>query len=129
MAQETHVPVIIFDASGYPTEESLEKLEQDLQEAWDQNDWEKAAMLFYTALRANIYGDKYCGPGKVEVCGEMIDVWEYHTGGWSGHESILAVLKRSPFWHLWLNRYDRGGHYYFEPPEKIMAVFRRRKGS
>lgn len=82
-------------------------------------DYKQAIAAFYAALRENRYPD-YCGPDRVEVRGEVIDVWAYHTGGWSGNENIIAVLKESWLFGWLLERYDRGGHYYFRPVERVL---------
>lgn len=38
---------------------------------------------------------------------------ELHTGGWSGNEEIIGVLRRTMFWTLYWEKSVRGGHYYF----------------
>ena len=106
---------IEWDEQGYPTEESLRRL----RKALNAPDPVKAITAFYTALRANHY-EGWCGPERVEVRGEVIDVWAYHTGGWSGNEEIIGVLEESPFFYHLLERYDGGGHYYFQPAEKVL---------
>jgi hypothetical protein len=102
--------VIEWDQNGCPTEESLERLEEVLAD----EDVIMAHKVFYAALEENFYRDS-CGPRKVEVRGEIIDVWEYHTLGWSGNESIINTLQTSWMWNWLLERYDAGGHYYFKP--------------
>ena len=102
--------IIEWDEYGYPTQESLEKLEQIL----NGNDIRKAIKAFYSALKENYYPD-CCGSTEVEVRGKIEKVWEYHTGGWSGNEDIIRVLKNSWVWSLTFERYDAGGHYYFKP--------------
>lgn len=87
---------------------------------WVDDDPRKSAKAFYAALKENVYRD-YCGPDKVEVRGEIIDVWAYHTGGWSGNESIIDVLQESWLWDWLLERYDRGGHYYFRRPQDVIG--------
>lgn len=109
--------IIEWDSKGYPTEESLEKLKQAINNTKDIDGCKRAVEAFYSALEENIYED-YCGSAKVEVRGEVIDVWEYHTGGWSGNEAIINTLQQSWLWNLLLERYDRGGHYYFTPKDK-----------
>jgi len=37
-----------------------------------------------------------------------------HCGGWSGAESIIDSLAKNMFWHLYWQKSERGGHYYFE---------------
>ena len=107
--------IIEWDNDGYPTEESLERLGKIL----NADDYEKAYEAFWSALKENTYGDMMCGKTKKEVRGEIKEVWQYHTGGWSGNEDIIRVLQDSPFWGLYLDRYDAGGHYYFKPKKEI----------
>lgn len=107
--------LIEWTEDGYPTPESLERLRQALND----DDIKTAARAFYAALRENRYPN-YCGPDRVDVRGEVTAVWAYHTGGWSGNEDIIEVLQNSVLWWMFLERYDRGGHYYFRlPPEWI----------
>lgn len=116
----TDEPIIRFTDDGYPTPESLERLRKELESGgYRMNDLRfngRAIDAFYSALRSNHCG--WCGPDRVEVRGEMLDVWAYHTGGWSGNEQIIHELQRSYLWNVFLQRYDAGGHYYFDPPEK-----------
>lgn len=37
-----------------------------------------------------------------------------HTGGWSGAEDIIKSLAKTMFWHLYWQKSERGGHYYFK---------------
>ena len=101
--------IIKWNSDGYPTETSLSELKKIL----NNKDIEKAINAFYDALKENFYTDA-CGLAKVEVRGEIIDVWEYHALGWSGNEDIIQVLKQSFLWGMFLERYDSGGHYYFK---------------
>lgn len=102
----------VLDEDGYPTENSL----QELRSILAGGDRQRAADAFYLALSVNNYG--FCGPTHKEVRGEVIPVWEYHTGGWSGHEAIIEALASSNrlLWNWFLLRYDSGGHYYFCNP-------------
>jgi len=48
--------------------------------------------------------------------------FELHTGGWSGNESIIAALEKSSkgmFWYMCWVKSERGGHYWFEIPQKL----------
>jgi len=100
---------IAWDQDNYPLESSLKKLENEIT----SGNYHRALWAFYLALceHANPYG--ICGLTKKEVRGERIKCWEYHTHGWSGNESIIACLERSYLWSLIFERYDSGGHYYF----------------
>lgn len=106
--------IIEWDQDGYPTEESLKRLEEALADP----DVIESKNAFYDALKENIYRH-VCGPAKIEVRGNVIDVWQYHTLGWSGNESIIGALQTSWMWGWLLERYDAGGHYYFKPPEVL----------
>lgn len=99
---------------GYPTEESLKQLSEIL----NSDDYKKAYDAFWSALKENTYGDMMYGKTKKEVRDEITEVWQYHTGGWSGNEDIIRALQDSPFWYLYLTRYDAGGHYYFRLPKE-----------
>ena len=101
---------IIEWEKGYPTEESLDELKKVLS----GNEFAKSTEAFYAALEENYYADCY-GLTKVDVRGELMNVWAYHTGGWSGNEDIIRILKQSWIWGIYLERYDSGGHYYFTP--------------
>ena len=109
--------IIEWDENGYPTEESLEQLEKVLN-----GDLKKAIKAFYAALKENCYGDYAVGLTKKEVRGEEIEVWEYHTLGWSGNEDIISTLSQFPHWLLYLERYDAGGHYYFRPWDEVKKI-------
>jgi hypothetical protein len=107
--------IIEWNNEGYPTQESLDKLAEII----NSKDVGKAIETFYEALRENFYTE-CCGLTKIEVRGEVIDVWQYHTLGWSGNEDIIQVLQQSFLWYMFLERYDSGGHYYFQPKKNII---------
>jgi hypothetical protein len=109
--------IIEWDEEGYPTEESLQKLSEVLNSL----DFMKAKEAFYDALKENIYRDA-CGRTQVEVRGKTMDVWEYHTYGWSGNEAIIRTLYESSVWGLFFQRHDAGGHYYFTLPEHTLSI-------
>lgn len=101
---------IIKWEDGYPMEESLEELKKVL----NGDRITKAIDAFYEALKENYYRYDNCfGIAEVEIRGEKMRVWQYHTMGWSGNEDIINTLKQSWLWDILLERYDRGGHYYF----------------
>lgn len=91
-----------MDNDGYPTEETLKTIRE-----WD------------------VPGDPY-GLAKY-----LVNIWHYpeyiklhgrylqiHTGGWSGHEDIMAELHKNLFYSFWWTRAERGGHYWFKLPDK-----------
>lgn len=120
--------IIEWDNDGYPTEDSLELLQETIEDAIKTSDYKRANALFFTALRENLYPD-YSMVEHKEVRGDIIDVWGYHTGGWSGNESIITTLKELNLFYHFLNRYDSGGHYYFSlmfNPPCINDLYRQR---
>lgn len=50
--------------------------------------------------------------------------WEWYiaTGGWSGNESIIAVMDKTWFWTLYWQMSVRGGGYTFRIPASQMDV-------
>jgi len=110
--------IIEWNEDGYPTKSSLECLRKEVK----SKNYKRAIEAFYAALRENYYHPDYCGHERVEVRGEVVDVWAYHTGGWSGNEDIIAVLQESWLFDWLLERYDWGGHYYFRPIEQVLTL-------
>lgn len=101
--------IIKWDDDGYPTEESLKELHKIVNTA---DNIQQVVTAFYDALRENYYPD-CCGIEEVEVRGDNLKVWGYHTMGWSGNENIIGAIEGSWVFRWLLERYDRGGHYYF----------------
>lgn len=98
------------DKDGYPTIEELKELEllgsckdilkllEHLKEIW----W---------------FPDRH-----IQIRGKrVLRVW-LHTGGWSGNEECISVLKGSFFWLLYWERSERGGHYHFRIPLKQNTI-------
>ena len=94
-----------FDRDGYPTEETLETIRQ-----WSHRDYrglmefvEKAWHYYdYATLRVRHL--------------------ELHTGGWPGNESLMEALQgNTMFWIVCWVKSERGGHFWFELPEKMEA--------
>jgi hypothetical protein len=111
--------IIEWDRDGYPTEKSLRRLRRVIGLNNTKAEIKEAIEAFYDALKENLYNDAY-GPDRVEVRGEEMVVWAYHTLGWSGNEDIIRVLQESWIFDWALERYDSGGHYYFKPIEKVL---------
>lgn len=99
------------DQDGYPTDDELSKLEKwdgikdpfglvkFLKEIWHWSDW-------------GITERK----GKTEFAKKPCLKLYLSTGGWSGNESIIKVLRENWFWFMFWVCSRRGGHYEFEIP-------------
>lgn len=97
-----------FDENGYPTEEYLNYLRNYsydvlpietfvdivLRNGWYNGDW------------GFIFKKKYKNKRKLEL----------HTGGWSGCEEVISVLKSNFYFWIFWRMSKVGGHYYFEIP-------------
>jgi hypothetical protein len=85
-----------MDDDGYPEDETLERLSQ-----WDPMDFEGLAE-YLCAL--------WHYPTYIEFDGEVLSI---STGGWSGHEEIMASINS-----MWKTFYfyslHRGGHYVYK---------------
>jgi hypothetical protein len=83
----------------YPTDEQLEIIR-----TWDANDLH--------GLMQYIKSDVWHWPDYIF---EREDgLWELHTGGWSGNESVIIALQDNQiFWTLYWLQSRTGGHYWF----------------
>lgn len=94
------------DDNGYPTDEDLATLRtladgildtgfdpllEHLKAIW----WHSGVLISWNSETGNL---------------------ELHTGGWSGNEDIMVVLRETFFWAYAWQRIERGGHYYLEVP-------------
>ncbi len=84
-----------MDEDGYPTDETLDKIEN-----WDVEDF-KGLAQFLTDLW--IYQDYVSFDGIVLTLS---------TGGWSGNEDLIKSIPR-PWWFNYLYSQKPGGHYVF----------------
>jgi hypothetical protein len=100
MNDETKRPS--FDSDGYPTEETLECIRD-----WSYNDFKGLMKYCQEAWRYEEYFKEF----DTEI-GFLYDV---HTGGWSGNESIIGAMHdNTMFWMLCWEQSRRGGHYIFK---------------
>ena len=105
-----HLPDVLLDVNGYPTEEWLQFLRgyqpydsmpllkfvsEILPKGWYMADW------------GFVLHRKYKGKIKLEL----------HTGGWSGNEEVISAILSN----IWLTHFQMqyvmwkaGGHYYFD---------------
>jgi hypothetical protein len=85
-----------LDSDGYPTDESLLRIEN------------------YTGSHTKLMSEiafLFGGYGRCEFEG---DLWKIATGGWSGCESVIAALKTNRvFWTMSWQLSRRGGYYEF----------------
>ncbi|MGO8847925.1 MAG: hypothetical protein ACLQFI_21900 [Methylocella sp.] len=60
-------------------------------------------------------------PGETDL-GSPADFIEFHTGGWSGAEELIAAMLEQ-FWIRYFHtKWSRGGHYTFEIPTKFLQA-------
>lgn len=91
------------DEKGYPTDEELQRVLE-----WDCNDPMK--LIFFLE---DIWWNAY---PLIKLKGKRVIHVELHTGGWSGNEDIIKVLRETMFWLMYWQQTKRGGHYYFKFP-------------
>lgn len=86
-----------FDATGYPSQETIERIEQ-----WPHDDH---AGLMEFVREAWYYPDRFGSRGRT---------YRLSTGGWSGNEEIILALQQNVmFWSMCWQSSRRGGHYVF----------------
>lgn len=90
-----------FDASGYPTEETLV-----LIKTWPHEDFLALMEFVQEAWRY---------PEYIERDG---DFFYLATGGWSGNESLIGALQENfTFWAFCWEQSHRGGKFVFKIPK------------
>jgi hypothetical protein len=109
--------MIEFDEDLYPTDESIEVMVEELERAASKDIKQHKALArsyFDAFARACFYAS--AGPVLVEIRGEGMMVYEFHTGGWSGCETFIHAMKspRAMVWMLYFERHDSGGHFYLD---------------
>jgi len=102
-----HLPDVLLDVNGYPTEEWLEFIRnyipdnslpllkfvsEILPKGWYMADW------------GFVLHRKYRGKQKLEL----------HTGGWSGNEEVISAILSNKHFKMQYVMRKAGGHYYFE---------------
>lgn len=98
----------MLDQNGYPDKASLRKIKK-----WDI--WEKGIKGLLDLVEENTHWSDR----QIHISGKRVIRFEYHTGGWSGNESVIEALMQTSFWFMFWQKSTRGGHYYFkiEHPE------------
>ncbi|MGO9236682.1 MAG: hypothetical protein ACLP4V_22380 [Methylocella sp.] len=108
----------IESSEGYLTDAWLDRLR-----AFEFSPQEAAQFL---AWLPNIKPHLACctinrSQGETDL-GSPADLIEFHTGGWSGAEELIAAMLE----HFWIQyfhtKWSRGGHYTFEIPRKFLQA-------
>ena len=91
----------IFDEDGYPTEETLERIEK-----WDWQD----ALGCLRFVKDCWHWDDWA----VETAAKEGIEFRFATGGWSGNESLIGALQRNHMvWVLAWRMSQSGGLFVF----------------
>lgn len=100
----------------YPTEEELKRIELfDLSKEGVDN--------FIDFLESIIWNPDWC----FKLSGKRVLRIQFHTGGWSGNESIINSLQKNfIFWSMCWRRHDVGGHYWFEIKRKLFNTVKQK---
>jgi hypothetical protein len=105
-------PAIEYDDDGYPTDESLDAirgLPLDFEKA---RDFVKAALW---DCEENCCASYSAEPAK-SITGKLVTHVYFSTGGWSGAETLIALIESRPDTSMPMIQWRRGGHYIFEFP-------------
>lgn len=99
--------------SEYPCEEELKKIVE-----WPHEDGYVPLMDFIQSLWQ--YPDYFTKQPGTCVSDKTEALYTVSTGGWSGHEDIIAAMQKNHlFWiSCWVSS-RRGGHYQFEIPKYL----------
>ena len=97
-----------MDENGYPLEETLQRVRE-----WPVED-NHGLFLHLKALWR--YYDYFTGPAlEGDEHGGTVTRWYISTGGWSGHEELIAALRENTMvWAMCWEQSRRGGHYIFD---------------
>ena len=101
LMQIKEVVINVPDENEYPTEEELQQILD-----WDWND-----AIGLVRFIESIWWNADVG---AKITGKRVINLELHTGGWSGNEDVIRVLRENMFWNLYWQKSIRGGHYYFK---------------
>jgi hypothetical protein len=110
-------PKELFDADGYPTDEALEYIRN-----WGYEK-EGDEMVFGKFFSSGNYDELIEYVKGLWNYGEHAykhedGMFELHTIGWSGNESIIYELKNTILWSMKFRAQLSGGHYYFRLDSK-----------
>lgn len=94
----------MIDESGYPTEELIQSIRgaSTAKEALD---------LAREYFDASGYG--------CTACNDLLRVYEFRTGGWSGCEDVIRELMHQPYTMACWELSQRGGKHVFVIPNGL----------
>ena len=120
MTTETAMTEPTFDADGYPTEETLERIR-----SWPVKVGADFIAVMDFAGRAWSYPDYWDVAehwSDPDDRGRACRRYEFSTGGWSGNESIVHAIEGNQIVQMvgaWSWR--RGGHYEYRFPDSLVS--------
>lgn len=123
-AQSYEELIASFEAEGgYPSEDWIDAFEAMKQTAFDH----RQAADFLVNQLPTIAKSISCLSVIVEdgLCRhseKQAKLIEYHTGGWSGAEDLIAAMLRQLFVRSYYKRWEVGGHFSFEVPVSALAA-------
>lgn len=123
----------MLDAGGYPSKKELDfivkydvtkrpvkTLVEYIQARW----WWKE---YFIVRRERSEFEMVEAPGEKPRFFYYIVV-EMHTGGWSGHESMIQALKETDwFFSFYHSKWECGGHFWFKIPEESWSRIDQRR--
>lgn len=105
-----------FDVDGYPTEETLQQLQEwPIEEAGSALDFLAAAWHW-----ADFGVSRILRPAEAEIVHAELDdhFLRLATGGWSGNEDLIAAFDKSYASILTWRLSTRGGLHIYQYPSK-----------
>jgi hypothetical protein len=114
----TYPTSIDLDDDSYPTDEWIEAF-ATVRDYEGAADW--MINTFPEFVERIGYGNTRIRKARDIIGGEVLRI-EYSTGGWSGQESFINAVERTPAWMLFGQSWRRGGHYVFEIPKSAAVA-------
>jgi len=99
--------------SIYPTEEELKRIRE-----WDVKEGAGGLISYVESIWHDPGWGFVIRDGFNRFDGKRVRKLELNTGGWSGNEDIICMLRENHhfFWALYWKESICGGHYRFEFP-------------
>ncbi len=104
--------IAIIDKHGYPTEETLQAIEN-----WDTIKDVQGFFNFIMPIFED-YGRFTLRESNDSERREIEGIYEVATGGWSGCEDAIGAMRLNyVFWGIHWRLSKRGGYYEFDKPK------------